>query len=139
MKIAVRYLSKTGHTKSVAEAIAKAVGVRAQPITEPLEEHADILFLGSALYAAHIAPELGAFLDGVKGKAGEVVNFSTATLLPGTEKQVRRLCEARGIAMAKEEFHCKGSFHGIYRGHPDKQDLNAAEKFAVSVVRARKG
>ncbi len=31
MKIAVRYYTKTGNTKRLAEAVAKAVGTEAQP------------------------------------------------------------------------------------------------------------
>ena len=48
MKIAVRYYTKTGHTRKVAEAIAEAVGVKALPISEPLTEPADVLFLGNS-------------------------------------------------------------------------------------------
>ena len=46
MKIAVRYYTKTGNTKRLAEAIAEAVGAEALPISEAVEEPVDILFLG---------------------------------------------------------------------------------------------
>lgn len=46
MKIAVRYYTKTGNTKRMAEAVAKAVGVEALPISTPITEPVDILFLG---------------------------------------------------------------------------------------------
>ena len=38
MTIAVRYYTKTGNTKRLAEAVAEAVGVEALPITAPIEE-----------------------------------------------------------------------------------------------------
>ena len=36
MKAAVRYYTKTGNTKKLAEAIAEALGVQALPISEPV-------------------------------------------------------------------------------------------------------
>lgn len=44
--IAVRYFSKSGNTRQIAEAVAEGAGVRAVSITdEPtLTQHADILF-----------------------------------------------------------------------------------------------
>lgn len=47
---AVRYYSKLGNTKKIAEAIAEGAGVSAVSITdEPeLKEHTDVLFLGGA-------------------------------------------------------------------------------------------
>ncbi len=54
MKIAIRYYTKTGNTKKLAEAISSAIGVEAKTVDEPLTEDVDILFLGSAVYAAGI-------------------------------------------------------------------------------------
>ena len=47
MKIAVRYYTKTGNTKKLAEAVADAVGAEALPISAPITERVDILFLGN--------------------------------------------------------------------------------------------
>ncbi len=46
----MRYFSKLGNTKKIAEAIAEGAGVSAVSITdEPeLKEHTDVLFLGGA-------------------------------------------------------------------------------------------
>ena len=38
MKYAVRYYTKTGNTKKLAEAVAGALGVEALPIGVPIEE-----------------------------------------------------------------------------------------------------
>ena len=51
MRIAVRYYTKTGNTKRLAEAVGKAIGVEALPISEPISEPVDILFLGNSYYA----------------------------------------------------------------------------------------
>ena len=47
MKFAVRYYTQTGNTKKLAEAVAGALGVEALPITEPVKEPVDVLFLGN--------------------------------------------------------------------------------------------
>ena len=51
MKVAVRYYTKTGNTKRLAEAVAEAAGVEALPISVPVDEAVDILFLGNSYYA----------------------------------------------------------------------------------------
>ena len=65
MKTAVRYYSRHGNTRTIAEAIAEGAGVRAVSITdEPsLRERVDILFLGGAPYANIMAPELKAYAE----------------------------------------------------------------------------
>ena len=44
MNIQIRYLSKSGNTKKVAEAIAKEVGVAAETIEKGVTGDIDILF-----------------------------------------------------------------------------------------------
>ena len=58
MKIAVRYYTKTGNTKRLAEAVAKAAGVEALPLSSPIEEPVDILFLGNSYFAFSIDAEV---------------------------------------------------------------------------------
>ena len=50
MKVAVRYYSKGGNTKKLAEAIAEAVGEKAQTTDVKLTEDVDILFLCNSVY-----------------------------------------------------------------------------------------
>ena len=51
MKIAVRYYTRSGNTRKLAEAVAKAVNTQANDVSVPLTEKADILFLGCSYYA----------------------------------------------------------------------------------------
>ena len=62
MKFAVRYYTKTGNTKKLAEAVAAALDTDALPISEPLAEKVDILFLGNSYYAFSIDPEVRDFI-----------------------------------------------------------------------------
>ena len=135
MKIAVRYYTKTGNTKRLAEAIANAVGVEALPISVPITEHVDILFLGNSYYAFSIDPEVRNFVKGLdKNNVGKIVNFGSAAMLNSTYKKVKAEADKVGIPMDAREFHCKGEFKGIHKGKPDAVDLKAAEEFAKKVL-----
>lgn len=134
MKIAVRYYTKTGNTKKLADAIAAATGAEAVKVTFPLEEDVDVLFLGSSVYAAGVDSAVKDFISGIKMNVGQVVNFSTAALLPSTYKQVKKLVEAKGIAMSDKEFHCRGAFQFMHKGKPDAADCDEAAKFAASIM-----
>ena len=134
MKVAVRYYTRSGNTKKLAEAIANAVGTKAMTTDEPLTENVDILFLGSSVYAYGVDEHVKQFISGINVKVGKVVNFSTAALVKSTYKQIGKLLEAKGIAQAKEEFYCKGAFGPMHKGKPDVQDCKAAAAFAKSII-----
>ena len=135
MKVAVRYYTKTGNTKRLAEAIAEAVGVEALPISEPITESVDILFLGNSYYAFTIDPEVRDFVAGLdKNKVKKIVNFGSAAMMNSTRKKVKAVADRVGIAMDEREFHCKGEFKGIHKGRPNTEDLAAAADFAKSIV-----
>ena len=135
MRIAVRYYTKTGNTKRLAEAIANAVGAEAQPISVPITESVDILFLGNSYYAFSIDPEVRSFIKGLdKSKIGRIVNFGSAAMLNSTYKKVKAEADKVGIPMDEREFHCKGEFKGIHKGKPDESDLKAAAEFARKVI-----
>lgn len=135
MKIAVRYYTKTGNTKRLAEAIGEAVGAEALPISTPVSEAVDILFLGNSYYAFSIDPEVRNFIKGLdKSKVGKIVNFGSAAMLNSTYKKVKAEADKVGIPMDEREFHCKGEFKGIHKGKPDEADMKAAADFARKIV-----
>ncbi len=135
MKIAVRYYTKTGNTKRLAEAIAEAVGAEALPISAPVTEPVDILFLGNSYYAFSIDPEVRNFVLSLSpDKVGKIVNFGSAAMLNSTYKKVKAVADKVGVAMDEREFHCKGEFQGIHKGRPDEDDLKAVAEFARKIV-----
>lgn len=135
MKTAVRYYTKGGNTKRLAEAVARAVGVEALPISVPVTEPVDVLFLGNSYYAFSIDPEVRNFVRGLdKNKVGKIVNFGSAALLNSTYKKVKAEADKVGIPMDEREFHCKGEFKGIHKGRPDESDMEAAAEFARKII-----
>ena len=131
MKFAVRYYTQTGNTKKLAEAVAGALGVEALPITEPVEEPVDVLFLGNSYYAFTIAPQVKAFILKLdKEKVGMIANFGSAALMGSTFRKVEAVAKKVGIPMVNKEFHCRGQFKNAHKGRPNEQDLENAAEFA---------
>lgn len=124
MKKAVRYYSKLGNTRAIAEAIAEGAGVRAVSIAdEPrLNEYVDVLYLGGAPYANIMAPELRAFAENLDAaRVGRVVLFTTSNWSRRTVLALKKLLRERGIAVADEYFFA----HMLYI----KGRIDAAREF----------
>lgn len=134
MKIEIRYFSRGGNTKKLAEAISKAINIPAKTTDEPLSEDIDVLFLGSSVYAYGVDDNVKEFIKNINVKVGNVVNFSTAAIIKSTYNQVKKLLDEKGIQIAKEEFYCKGSFGPLHKGKPNENDLKEAMEFAKRVV-----
>ncbi len=108
MKTAVRYYSKLGNTRTIAEAIAEGAGVRAVSITdEPsLRERVDILFLGGAPYANIMAPELKEYAEKLEpSKIGKVILFTTSNWSRRTVLALKKLLKSKGIQVQDEYFY----------------------------------
>lgn len=132
MTYAVRYYTKTGNTKRLAEAIAKELGVEALPISESVNEAVDYLFLGNSYYAFNIDPEVKSFVASLdKNKVGKIVNFGSAAMLNSTYKKVKEVADKAGVPMDDKEFHCKGEFKGLHKGRPNDSDIADAVRFAA--------
>ena len=135
MKTAVRYYTKTGNTRRLAESVAEAVGAEALPLSAPIEEPVDILFLGNSYYAFNIDPEVREFIRKLdRSKVGRIVNFGSAAMLNSTYKKVKAEADKVGIPMDEREFHCKGEFKGVHKGRPNAEDLKAAADFAKTIA-----
>ena len=135
MMIAVRYYTKTGNTKRLAEAVAEAVGAEALPISTPITEPVDILFLGNSYYAFTIDPEVRQFVASLdREKVGKIVNFGSAAMMNSTYRKVKAVADKAGISMDEREFPCTGHFKKMHKGKPDETDLKAAADFARKIV-----
>ena len=134
MKIVVKYYSRGGNTKKLAQAIAAAIGEAATPVSEPLEEEADILFLCNSVYWAGANGKVKDFLNANASKIKKLVNVSSAGMIESTYKQIKSFAEKKGILVDTREFHCRGSFMGMHKGKPDDADLQAVADFAKEVL-----
>lgn len=134
MKIAIRYHSRGGNTKKIADAISGVVGVEAKTVSESLKEDVDILFLGTAPYAFDVDDEVKAFIKDINVSVGEAVIFSTSAAAKSIRKYVEKPFAEKEIPVAKEEFSCRGSFAMLHKGRPNEDDLRAAADFASKII-----
>ena len=107
MTKAVRYYSRLGNTKNIAEAIAEGAGVKAVSVTdEPeLTQRVDVLYLGGAPYANIMAPELKAYAEKLESsKVGKVVLFTTSNWSHRTVHALRKTLRENGIDVEEEHF-----------------------------------
>lgn len=128
-KVIVRYYSKLGNTKRIAEAIAEGAGTEAVSITnEPkIEDHVDLLFLGGAPYANIMAPELRFFAESLASdKVGRVVLFTTSNWSRRTVRALRKIFKEKGIPVDREYFYAHMT--------RIKARTDAAREFAKRIV-----
>ena len=134
MNTAVRYYTRSGNTKKLADAIAKTISSESKDLSTPLEERADILFLGCSYYAFDVDAEVKRFIVENKDKIGKIVCFGTSAMMKSMKKPVKKVADTVGVAVADEEFHCRGEFAKFHKGRPNETDLAKVSAFARSIV-----
>ena len=138
MKIAVRYYTRSGNTKKLADAIAEAVSVESCDITVPLTEKANVLFLGASYYAFDADDAVKSFIADNKNNIGKIVCFGTSAMMKSMRKPIEKVAGKLGVAVADEEFHCRGQFGKIHKGRPKEKDIEEAKKFATHILSSTK-
>lgn len=134
MKAEIRYFTKTGNTKKLADAIAAELGINAKDLSAPLSEKTDILFLCSSVYWAGADSGVKKYVRDNADKIGTLVNISTAAMIESTYPQIKKVCEQNGVSISEKEFHCRGKFTAMHFGHPDDTDIKAVKEFAKKVT-----
>ncbi|MBE6639457.1 MAG: flavodoxin [Ruminococcaceae bacterium] len=134
MKIAVRYYTRSGNTKKLAEAIAKAVSVDAKDVSVALDERVDILFLGCSYYAFDVDQAVKDFILNNKDAIGKIVCFGTSAMMKSMKKPVTKVAKTINVVVSDEDFHCRGQFGKIHKGRPNEDDLMKAAEFAKRYV-----
>lgn len=134
MTIAIRYYTRSGNTKKLAEAAAKAISAEAKDVSVPLSEKADILLLGCSYYAFDVDDAVKEFISANRKNIGKIVCFGTSAMMKSMKKPISRLAEPLGIPLAEEEFHCRGQFLKLHKGRPDSKDLENISAFAKKLL-----
>ncbi len=138
MNIQVKYYSRGGNTKKLAECIAQTAGVQAQVLGNGASEEADILFLGASVYWGGIDRQVKAWIDQLDPKkVKEVVVFSTSAMTERAFPDIQKRLEKRGIRTASDNFYCRGAFTAMHKGRPNAEDLKAAEQFTKNILAKR--
>lgn len=139
MKAEVRYCSRKGTVKRVAEAVAGGIGVVAKDVASPLAEPVDVLFLAGAMYAGNIDKKLRAFAETLTpDKVGRVAVISVAASEVSIEHILRDILGPRGVTLCEKSYKCKGRFLFTNVDSPTKAELDGAAAYARGIVGAAK-
>ncbi len=125
MNAAVRYFSRSGNTKAVAKAVAKAAGTEAVSVdaaNAALTESVDVLFVGGALYAYGIDKHLKGYLESLDpALVRKAAVFSTSWLSKHAIDLIKNALVEKGIPVADDALY--------FRGHPSDAQLQSAADF----------
>ena len=134
MNIAVRYFTRTGNTKEFAVAAAEVLETEALDVTERLAGKKDILFLCDSVNYAGVNGAVKSFMKVNRDNISRLVNILMAALIESSYPQIRRICESLGIEIESREFHCKGSFMEVHKGHLDMDDIEGLKGFVREII-----
>ncbi|MDR0862740.1 MAG: flavodoxin family protein [Oscillospiraceae bacterium] len=128
----VIYVSRGGHTKKLAEAVARGASCTAEALTGATQvTGADTLFVGGAIYAGSLDGKLTSFLRSLTPEsARRVAVFGSCASPNASILELVRKEVPGGIEVSSEAYQCLGSFLVIVSaGHPNAADLSGAEQF----------
>lgn len=140
MKYAVRYASRGGNTRAVADEIAKKIDVKAERISEPLEEEVDVLFLGAGVWFASVTKDMKEYLAALdSGKIKQIVAFSTLGHLESAIKKITAAAKDKGIKVNEESFDLHLNMQGMTffapaGGDLTKEQINEVDAFVDKVL-----
>ncbi len=136
MKTAVRYYSRSGSTKRLADAIAAKFGVIAETIDVPLPESVDVLFLGGAVYErSKIDDHLKSFIETLThDQVKQIVAYSCSNWKMSIQKQIKKALTDENIDVLDEGIALRGQFYFINKGRPTEQECAEAAEYAKQLV-----
>ena len=140
MKYAVRYASRGGNTRAVADEIAKKIDVKAERISEPLEEEVDVLFLGAGVWFASVTKDMKEYLAALDSdKIKQIVAFSTSGHLESAIKKITAAAKDKGIKVNEESFDLHLNMQGMTffapaGGDLTKEQINEVDAFVDKVL-----
>lgn len=135
MRIDVRYYSKNGGTKKLAEAIAKAVDAECKTVDQPLEKFADVVFLGASVYGGKPDPAVTKFIADNARNIGKIVVFGSACTGKSTFPAIKSAAAAQAVKTAEMFFQCKGQWLFFNKNRPNDQDCADAADFARKQIK----
>ena len=135
MRIDVRYYSKNGGTKKLAEAIAKAVGAECKTVDQPLEKYADVVFLGASVYGGKPDPAVTKFIADNARNIGKIVVFGSACTGKSTFPAIKSAAAGQAVKTAEMFFQCKGQWLFFNKNRPNDQDCADAADFARKQIK----
>ncbi len=128
--------SRGGNTRKVADAIAEELGTKAGEVGTVPGDGAGILFLGSGTYGGKPGDAMMNFIGAGTFTGRKVALFGTSSSVAGSQNMIALMADAlkgKGATILGS-YHCRGKFLLLNWGHPNKEDLDNAKKFAREMM-----
>lgn len=135
-QISVVYATKTKHSQKLAEAIGKALRVKAENVkASPAPPAAKLLFIVGGIYAGKSLPELINYVEGLNADQVKkaVLVTSSASVSNRSQSDISSILTKKGIEMP-EEIVCPGSFLILQLGHPNASDVEKVAERAKQIA-----
>ena len=130
MKVQVRYYSRSGNTKILAEAIAKSVNTKAISIDDSnalINDKTDVLFIGGALYAYGLDDKIKEYISNLDSKnIKKAVVFSTSWISKHSIDLIKKALKNKGIDVAKNYIY--------YKNKPSEIELKEAAEISKKLI-----
>lgn len=112
MSVLIRYQSRGGHVREMAEIISEGVGVEPVSVSDPqapITEPVDVLFIGGALYKFRLDPSMEAFIAGIpEGLVAKAIVFGSSALTRRPIYLMQERLKARGIDIHPMALYMRG-------------------------------
>ena len=112
MRVAIRYQSRGGHVKEMAELVTEGTGIEAISIDDaraPITEPVDVLFIGGALYGFALDPALVEYIKNLPAdKVGKVVVFGSSALTRRPVLLIMEQLRKKGIDVHPSYVYMRG-------------------------------
>ena len=112
MNVAIRYQSRGGHVKEMAEIIAE--GAEVEPISiddprAPITKPVDVLFIGGALYKFQLDPSMVEYLDSIpEGMVRKAIVFGSSALTRRPVYMIQERLKQKGVDIHPMALYMRG-------------------------------
>ena len=135
MNIKIAYLSKTGHSKKIAQAVGQELGIDPLNIADnPTIFGTDLLIIIGGVYYGDCDPEMAEF--GAKIKPVNAQKVALITSCSSKKDTLSKLISSLKANYVEIVGECMvpGAFLLMNFGHPNKQDIETTVAFARKIV-----
>ncbi|MBO7675771.1 MAG: hypothetical protein J6S63_12320 [Atopobiaceae bacterium] len=112
MSVAIRYQSRGGHVKEMAEIIAEGVDVEPISIDDPrapIKKPVDVLFIGGALYKFKLDPGMEAYIASIpEGLVKKAIVFGSSATTRRPIYIMQERLKAKGIEIHPMALYMRG-------------------------------
>lgn len=112
MRVAIRYQSRGGHVREMAEMVSEGTGVEAISIDDPrapITEPVDVLFIGGALYKFALDPAMEEYLKSIPADmVGKAITFGSSALTRRPVFLIQERLREKGIDVHPSAVYMRG-------------------------------